>query len=292
MPRSMTGYGAARAASSRLAVDAEVRSVNARSFKVGFRTPPQIAPREPELEKLVREHVRRGTVTVFLRVDFLDPRDVLRIRPEVVEGFARSLEPLRRKGRVEGKLSPEAVAALPGALETGADSLRPADWSLVRATLANALRALDAMRVREARHLVRDLGGIARRMRRGLAQVRKRAPQVVREHQERLRERVDGLLAERGLQVDEATLAREVALLADRSDVTEEVTRLGAHLEEFERYLAGDGEVGRTLDFLAQEMLREVNTIGSKSADVAVARSVIALKSDVDRLKEQVANLE
>jgi uncharacterized protein (TIGR00255 family) len=288
----MTGYGAAHGASRRLAVDAEVRAVNARALKVGFRTPPQIAPREPELEKVVREHIRRGTVTVFLRVEFLQPTDVLRIRPEVVEGFARSLEPLRRKGRVEGKLSPEAVAALPGALEAGAEALRKADWNLVRGTLVRALRALDAMRGREARHLVKDLAGIARRMRRGLDRVRRRAPHVVREHHGRLKERVDGLLAEHGLQIDPATLAREVALLADRSDVTEEVTRLDAHLREFHAYLGGDGEVGRTLDFLAQEMLREVNTIGSKSADVAIARAVIELKSDVDRLKEQVANLE
>lgn len=289
----MTGYGAARAAGTRVAVEAQVRSVNARSLKTMVRSPQILAPREAELEGFVRRHVRRGSVTLFLRLDFLKPQDLLRIRPEVVEGFARALEPLRKKGLVEGKLTPDALAVVPGALEAGAeDPLRPADWKAIREAVEGALEDLGRMRQREAVHLVKGMRAITRRMKATLTRIRRRAPKVVREHEDRLRERIDALLADRGAAIDDATLAREVALFADRSDITEEIVRLAAHLEEFDQYLDQDAEIGRTLDFLSQELLRETNTIGSKSSDVEIARDVISLKSDIDRLKEQAANLE
>ncbi|MHC4341538.1 MAG: endoribonuclease YicC domain-containing protein [Planctomycetota bacterium] len=158
--------------------------------------------------------------------------------------------------------------------------------------VTGALAELDAMRTKEAAHLVQDLLAIVKRMRKTLGAIRKRAPQVVAEYHIRLKDRLNQLLAQTEMAIDDATLAREVAILADRADITEEITRLGAHLQQFEEYLASDGDVGRTLDFLTQEMLREGNTIGSKSNDVEIARAVIALKSDVDRLKEQSANLE
>jgi uncharacterized protein (TIGR00255 family) len=292
MPRSMTGYGAARSRNRRIAVEVEARSVNSRSLKVSFRTPAVLSAREADLEALVRKQVARGSVSLGVKVQFLRPEDVVRVHGEVVEGFAKAIEALRKKGLVEGPLTAEAVAALPGALESAAEApLKDDDWRTVKASVESALKALDAMRAREAGHLVRDLRAVGRRMRKNLAVVGKRAPEVVKEYARRLKERVDALLAN-GATLDETTLAREVAVYAERSDVAEEVTRLSAHLDEFERYLGTEGEIGRTLDFLAQEMLRETNTIGSKSQDVEIARAVISLKSDVDRLKEQVQNLE
>ncbi|MHC4550104.1 MAG: endoribonuclease YicC domain-containing protein [Planctomycetota bacterium] len=155
-----------------------------------------------------------------------------------------------------------------------------------------ALRKLDAMRRREAAHLVRDLKAIVRRTRKALRQIERRAPGVVREYRLKLKERIDNLLETTGAALDDATLAREVALFADRCDVTEEVTRLAAHLGEFEGYLGRDDAVGRPLEFVSQEMLREANTIGSKSSDLELAKHVIEVKSDIERLREQVANLE
>ncbi len=289
--RSMTGYGAGTAAGSRIAVAVEARSVNGRSLKITIRSPAILAPRESAIESLLRTRLRRGTLTVYVRIDLLRPQDTVRIRPGVVEGLARSLEPLRKQGLIDGALTPDGLAAIPGALEVGpADALRSADWRVVKSAVLNAVDELNGMREREALHLVRDLKSILVRMRKTLGAVRKRSPQVVNEHRNKLRERLDALLGD--VRMDEATLAREVAVLADRSDITEETTRLVAHLDEFGKYLGNGGEMGRTLDFLSQEILREVNTIGSKSGDVAITKSVIALKSDVDRLKEQVANLE
>lgn len=293
MPRSMTGYGAARAKSRRVAVEVEARSVNSRSLKVTLRTPGALSAREPDIEALVRRQVARGSVTLAVQIQFLRPEDVVRVRTEVVEGFARALGALRKKRLVEGPLTAEAVAALPGALESASEApLREEDWRAAKGAVEAALRALDTMRTREARHLVRDLLLAAGRMRKNLALVGRRAPHVVKEYAKRLKEKADALLATSGISLDDTTLAREVAVYAERSDVAEEVTRLSAHLDEFERYLASQGEIGRTLDFLSQEMLRETNTIGSKSQDVEIARAVITLKSDVDRIKEQVQNLE
>jgi uncharacterized protein (TIGR00255 family) len=217
----------------------------------------------------------------------------VRVRTDVVQGFARALAALRKKGLVEGPLTADALAALPGVLESATEEpLGDADWRAVKGAVEGALRALDRMRDREARHLVKELKALARRMRKNLAGVRKRAPLVVQDYARRLRDRADALLGQSGVSLDETTLAREVAIFAERSDVHEEATRLLAHLDEFERYLGSDGEIGRTLDFLSQEMLRETNTIGSKSQDVEIARAVIALKADTDRIKEQVQNLE
>jgi uncharacterized protein (TIGR00255 family) len=289
----MTGYGAARARTRRIAVDVEARSVNGRSLKVSLRTPPALTPRDADLESLVRTHVGRGAVTLSVRLQMLRPEDLVRVRTDVVQGFARALAALRKKGLVEGPLTAEALAALPGVLESATEEpLGEDDWRAVKGAVEAALRALDKMRDREAAHLVRELKAIAKRMRGNLALVRKRAPEVVKEYARRLRERVDSLLAQSGATLDGPTLAREVAVFAERADVHEEATRLAAHLEEFERYLGTGGEIGRTLDFLSQEMLRETNTIGSKSQDVEIARAVIALKADVDRIKEQVQNLE
>jgi uncharacterized protein (TIGR00255 family) len=289
----MTGYGAAQAAGTRLAVEVEVRSVNARNLKIAYRTPSLLSPREAELDKLVRTRVRRGTLTLYVRLQLLQAEDVVRIRREVIEGFEAAVRPLREAGMVEGKLTPDGIAALPGAIESGAGSaLRPTDWKIVKDAVCEALDALDVMRLREATHLVRDLRQNTKSMRKTLDALVQRLPAVLAEHHQRLRDRVDAILADREMQLDDATLAREMALIAERSDVAEEVTRLTAHIEEFERLLTQDTEVGRTLDFIAQEMLREANTMGSKSQDVELARSVIALKSAIDRLKEQAANLE
>lgn len=293
MPRSMTGFGAGSAAGGGVRVEVEARSVNARALKVSLRAPPGLSAHEADLESLVRRSTARGTVTLTVRIESTDPGKAIRVRPEVVEGAVRALAPLRKRGLVAGTLSMDAVPLLPGALESKSDEpLRPAEWRAVKRAAERALAALHMMRAREAAHLVREFRRVLARMRRSLDVVRRRAPAVAAEQRDKLRARVDALLRDAGVKLDDASLAREVALLADRSDVSEELARLAAHVREFGGYLSRDGAIGRTLEFLAQEMLREANTIGSKSADVAVTRAVIALKSDIDRLKEQVANLE
>ena len=151
MPRSMTGYGAARTRSRTVSVDVEARSVNSRSLKVTLRTPGVLSPREPDIEALIRAQVARGSVSLSVKLKFLKPEDVVRVHAEVVEGFARAVEQLKKKGLVEGPLTAAALTAIPGALEAGAqEPLAPADWKVVRKAVEEALDALDRMRRREA----------------------------------------------------------------------------------------------------------------------------------------------
>ena len=293
MPRSMTGYGAASNGGGSASVEAEARSVNGRNLKVSLRVPHLLAPHEADLEALVRRAAGRGTVGLTVRFERTRPGQAVQLRPGVVEDVARALEPLRKRGLIEGVLSADAVAHLPGALEPVRQKpLRPAEWRAVKATVQEALDAMNGMRAREGRHLVQELQRILARVRKNIAQVERRTPQVVRELHKRLRARVAALLEATSARLDDAALAREVALLADKADVAEEIARLNAHLDEFERYLRQKGAVGRTLDFLTQELLREANTIGSKNVDIPMGKAVVALKSDIERLKEQVQNLE
>ncbi len=284
MLASMTGFGAARLEAEGSAVTVEAKSVNGRFLKTSLRLPSVLGNYEHELEKLVRELVRRGTV--HLTVDLKRSRSeaLVVIDEAVVRAYQ---EAFRRLGIDEGPL-----ATLPGVLAPRRDELTEAEWQLVLAASRQALLAMVAMRRREGEALAQVLEGVVARLADLAAKVRARAPAVVREYHDKLRARVAGLLAEGDLTVNEDLLAREVALFADRADVTEEVDRLRSHLAQVRELVLQEGEVGRSLDFLAQEMLREANTIGSKSADADLARLVIQMKAEIERFKEQVANVE
>jgi uncharacterized protein (TIGR00255 family) len=284
--RSMTGFGSGRVERDGVAVEVEVRSVNARFLKVTLKAPPALTARDADVEALVREVIRRGTVTMTLRLSRGAAEGPVQINEEAVRAYQAVF---RRLGLPE-----QAIPTLPGVI-SGRDEqgLGEDDWPLVRDAVRGALTSLVHMREREGEALAKVLSENLARLAAARDAVEARAPIAVREQQAKLRERVDLLLAESKTKLDDATLAREVAVLADRSDITEELDRFAAHLVQARELLAKGGDsVGRTLDFLAQEMLREVNTMGSKSNDAGITRHVIELKSDVERFKEQVANVE
>lgn len=286
MIKSMTGYGSARADTATRTIGVEVRSVNARFLKVTVKAPPVLAAREHDLEALVRERVRRGTVTLGVQFKRTGVESLVSVNEEVARAYQTLF---RRLGLAE-----DSIPLLPGVVAgNGGDQLAEEDWQAVRAVAVSAIDAMVAMREREGRALHAMLHDHRGRIAALRAQVIERVPTIVAEYRARLKERVDLLLRDVGTTLDAVTLAREVAVLADRSDATEELDRLAAHLEQLHELLDKDDDmVGRTLDFLAQEILREVNTLGSKSADANVARLVIDLKTEVERLKEQVANVE
>ncbi len=284
MLSSMTGFGAARREGEDLSVRCEVRSVNGRFLKTSMRLPSILGARETEVESLVRKAIRRGSVTLSLELRQGRPDAVVSVNEDVVRAYQAVF---RRLG-----ISEEPLATRPGVLGQPKEELGDPEWRLVEATVTQALAELTAMRRREGEALGKSLEGILERLQAVIAAVRSRAPAVVLEHKHRLEERLQKLLAGSAVPLDAQLVAREVALFADRCDITEELDRLASHLQQFRGLLAGPDEAGRTLDFLAQELLREVNTIGSKSQDAQLAQAVIQMKSEVERLKEQVANLE
>lgn len=293
MATSMTGCGEGVASADGSSCRVELRSVNNRAFKFSLRAREGLVGLEPRAEVVVRRRVRRGTIHMGL--DLVGPAAVAPRRIDRVQ-LAAYLDELDSfcAGRVLAvPRSVDALLGLPGVTcEAAADSSAlDAAWPLVAEALEQAIDSLDRMRRAEGQTLADDMRSTCGEVTALVAEIRARVPLAVARHRERLQERVTAVLAERGLKLTEADFAREVALVADRSDIAEELVRLESHLAQFERLLAEES-AGRQLDFLAQELAREANTVASKSADVEIAHAVVELKTRVERLREQVQNLE
>ncbi len=294
MIRSMTGFGAATAEQDGARCTVEIRSVNNRFFKSTMRLPAELDSLEPELESLIMRRLTRGSITATVRWSEVSSRAVARINTAAVDAYVAQLRGSLPSGIVT-ELRLSDLLGLPGVVsddraERLAADARPAVLRLA----AEACDALMAMREREGDALRVILCEFGDQIDARLAAVRERAPQVVSHYQERLRQRVNSLLKDLGATVTEADLIKEVAIYAERSDVAEEIARLGGHLEQYRSIIepANPQPAGRTLDFLAQEMLREANTIASKSADVEISRRIVEIKTAIDRIKEQAQNAE
>lgn len=293
MPTSMTGCGDAVASDGGNTCRIEVRVVNNRFFKLALRTREGYAALEATIEAEVRKRIRRGAVQVTLDLD--GPQALARRRLDCAQlaAYLDDLEHFCSQRDLPVPRDVGGLLSLPGILVEdwpGQESLQTL-WPLVSRVLAAALDKVDAMRRREGETLARDLEACCAEIR-GLANgIAGRSAALLDEHRLRLRDRITRAVAGLGVTIADGDLAREIALLADRSDIAEELVRLDSHLSQFVRLLA-DESPGRQLDFLSQELAREANTIGSKSADVAVAHAVVEIKTRVERLREQVQNLE
>lgn len=290
--RSMTGYGAARSEEHGLSVEVELRSVNHRFLQLKSRLPADYAALEPEVERIVRTRLARGAVALRLDAARLGGR-AARLDEETVHQYARRLAQLAAALGLEERPGLALLAGLPGVFQESAGPAPGEVWPVARRALLEALDALDAMRLAEGAALARDLARRLAALKRLLGAIRKRAPRSLAQAQARLQERVENLLGSAGREAPAGgDLARELALLADRTDISEELARLASHLEQWAAVAKAGGEVGKRLDFLLQEVGREVNTIGSKAQDVEIAHTVVAMKTELEKAREQVQNLE
>jgi uncharacterized protein (TIGR00255 family) len=293
MLKSMTGFGRGEWKARSYHYTVEVRSVNHRYLEVRARLPRRLAVLEPLVQREVERHCARGRVDVGVteREVVARPR-ALRVDHALAAEYLRALRGLQGELGLPGEVSVELLGGLPDvlAVEEPAEEDAGAAWEELRAALEVALGALQAMRASEGQALVRELGTRLAEAEEAVARARRRAPEVVAAHRERLTQRIAALLD--GRPVDSGRLEQEVALLADRSDVTEECARLESHLDQFRAILDGPGPHGRRLDFLCQEIHREANTLGAKANDAALAQVVVALKTEVEKLREQVQNVE
>lgn len=290
---SMTGYGWAQRAREGVSYAVEVRSVNNRYLKLSIKLPEHLQFAESQVDKLLRSRIQRGTVSYVLRVRS-DGAGVSRIiNLAALQGYVDQLSKVTA-GNAEPTIDLATLAMLPGVSEPPdlAEDARAREAETLADVTGAALDALVAMRREEGGAVRKDLDLCVAQVRAELEAVQHRAPQVIDEYHERLRARVANLLQTAELELDRDMLAREVAVFADRCDISEELHRLGSHLDQFVELCDRGEQVGRTLDFLTQEMLREANTVGSKANDAAIARSVVQIKGLIDRLKEQVQNVE
>lgn len=292
MIRSMTGFGAASAGDGAFSVRTEIRSVNHRHLQIKTRLPSELAHLESDVEGQVRKVLERGSVTVSVFAERARGSELAQVDANVAAGYAKQLGELAKSLGIDQRLDLATLVGLPGVVRTpderdGAER----EARLVEKSLKPALEALVRMRETEGKSLHADLAKHAQGIKKVVARIEKRMPRVVVEHHKALQKRVDELLGGRDL-IKKADLARELALLAERMDVSEELARLASHLGQLDALLERDKPVGRELDFLVQEFLREANTIGAKCGDAEVAHSVVELKTLIERLREQVQNVE
>lgn len=292
--RSMTGYGQGAAEDEQWQVQVELRSLNNRFADVRVKLPGELIDLEAELRRLVLRHVRRGRVD--LSVTVARPRTAapdFEINEPLVQELTRAAERLA-VGGLAGALDVNSVLSLPGVVQQkppASEADRPLR-ALVLEAARRAVQALDAERTREGEHLAADLRLRVARMREIAGELGRRAGEVPALARRKLLERIGNLTE--GTELDEGRLEQEAALLADRGDVTEELVRLDGHLEQLAELLGRpDGDpVGKRLEFLLQEVHRENNTVGSKSADLELSRWTIEMKAELEKVREQIQNLE
>jgi uncharacterized protein (TIGR00255 family) len=289
----MTGCGTGTAAAGASGCRVELRVVNNRFFKFTFHAPAGGTGLESRAEAAVRRRVRRGTVQMHLDLSGPVAPAGRRLDAAQLGAYLDDLERFCARHDLPAPRSVDGLLGLPGLILDAAPADDAADqaWPLVSRALDEALGNLDAMRAAEAGALARELRGMLAEVRRIATVIAARVPTMLEDHRRRLVERVSRLLADQGVSVTAADLTREVAVLADRTDVAEELARLESHVAQFDRLLDTEA-AGRALDFLAQELAREANTIGSKALDAETAHAVVELKTWIERAREQVQNIE
>lgn len=289
--RSMTGFGAASREAEGLSVRAEARSVNHRGLSISLRAPGWIDAQSGAIEAAVKRHCARGTVTLALTIARTRAAAPSRLARAVVLDYADQASALAEELGVAAPTLGDLIR-LPGALEDAPQAEpTPSELALVVGAADAALADMVAMREREGAALDAELRTLIAQLEAAAARIEERSPVSVAAQQTKLKERLAQLLAP-GQGVPDDLLAREIAVLADRTDVAEEVARLRSHAAQGREALDQGGPVGRRLDFLAQELGREANTIGSKCQDAEMTRVVVEMKVALERLKEQAANLE
>lgn len=290
----MTGFGDARFQGEGLAAAVEVRAVNNRYLKITTKCPEVYAGFEGEIERLVRESITRGTVNVAIRVDRLHRAEDFALNKTALHSYWSQLQAAARELHTPPPGDLGQLLALPGVVadETDRTVDLQSDWELIRKLLGQALKKLQDFRTDEGRSMERELVANVAVIGERLKEVAALAPQVVSEYRQKLLERVRQALKDSGVPVAEPDLIREVSIYSDRSDINEEITRLRSHLEQFDVFIREPASAGRKLDFLSQEMFREVNTIGSKANNVGIAHSVVEMKAAVEKMREILQNVE
>ena len=296
MLQSMTGYGEARLEAENISFLLEVRSLNNRFLKTVVKLPDALSFLEPGINSIIRAKLARGSVTCAVHMRYTGPEGAFEINEAAVQGCLAELEKLGegQVGKVELTADMATLLQLPGMCEARryGDEENERFKQIVKELTREALERLRAMRTEEGKGIRADLELQCEAIRENLRALSGMTDEVVQNYHTRLRERTDMLLAQAKLKLDEDLLAREVALFAERCDINEEISRLESHLSQFLEMSRSGEQVGRRLDFLTQELLREANTIGSKANDARISQHVVEIKVAIDRLKEQVQNVE
>jgi uncharacterized protein (TIGR00255 family) len=292
--KSMTGYGRGDCSQDGFKIAVELSSVNRKQTEISVNLPHEMEVLEAQIRDRINRHVARGRVTVRVSLHAGVSKSAARMHLNVplAKAYARELTRLAKQLRLPGPVTLDQVARAPGVVQTDEELAVDEDfWPAVEKALKKALSQMVKMREREGAHLAQDLAIRIAVMRQAAVRVQKQAPTVAERYRRQLIERIKSADLEAPGAEDERLL-KEVVYFADRSDITEELTRLQSHFQQFEDCQKSKEPVGRTLDFLAQEMNREINTIGSKANDSLISHEVVTLKAELERFREQAQNVE
>ncbi|MBI2619330.1 MAG: YicC family protein [Ignavibacteriales bacterium] len=290
---SMTGYGRAELSRSGISCSVEVRSVNSRFLEVVSRLPRSLSHRESDVKEVVRSRVSRGKISLSVTLEKEPNGDIpLSVNAAAARSYYKLLNQLRKAVRIREQVKLEHLLKFSEVLEaTDAEESDEAEWEAVRTAIGKALDDLNAMRGKEGGELALDLEQRVRWMGEAVDKIDELSRQRIPEERKRLQERVAELLADKSV-VDQNRLELEVILLAERLDVTEECVRFRSHTKFFLEAMKGEESAGRKLNFLVQEINREANTIGSKSNDAEIAHLVVRMKEELEKVREQLQNIE
>lgn len=290
----MTGYGDAEGQLDGVTYIVEIKSVNNRYFKPRIKLPESVAFLEEDIYKLLSNNISRGAVDYVLRLRNISADMLYDINMPALETYLTKLKEATDGAGMAGALDASSLLSLPGILEPrkpDEDKIKQVT-EIVMSLSDKAIEQLKNMRQTEGAELQAELVRHCKVIEEKLGIIEGRKDMVLSEYHDKLGQRIDRLLADGKLKLDKEILAREVAVFAERCDICEELARLTSHIKQFEDSCESDRQAGRKLDFIAQEMLREANTIASKSADVEIAHHVVDIKCSIDRLKEQIQNVE
>jgi len=293
MIKSMTAFARAERTAEGRIFTVEIRSLNSRYREIIVRMHPQFLPLEDQIKKLVAAKVSRGRVEVMIKV-----KNGSQAVPDVdvnlplAKEYYRALCELNETLQIEEKVGLQTLLGMEGII-TAAESEEDLEktWSILSSCIHKALEGVNAMRVSEGAAIYQDFQKRLRSVQEGLSRIKELAPSVLSYYHSRLKERI-AALTHGTVEIDPNRLAQEAAFLADKSDITEEIVRAESHLKQFVNMIESEAPAGRTLDFLLQELNRELNTIGSKGGDVQLSQIVVGIKGELEKLREQVQNIE
>ncbi len=291
--KSMTGFGRGTVSDENFAVSVEIKTVNNRFLDLNLRLASELQSLEGNLKRLIQTRLSRGRVDVFINSEQMNDV-VYELNRPLIAGYLSALKQLREEFGLVGEPDLNVIARLPNSLQTKADDLSEDFAGGIEDAVKLALDELEKMREGEGESLKNDLYHLLSEIETHLPKIEAESETVAEEYLQRLTKRIDNLLSKSDsqIEIDQARLAQEVAYLADKSDIAEEITRLKSHIEQFRGIMNDEKEVGKRLDFLTQELNREANTISSKTNNLIVKESALQIKSAIEKIREQVQNVE
>ena len=289
----MTGFGRSEKQNGIFTCKTEIRSVNNRFIEINTRLPKYLVALELPIKKLIKSKCARGSFDLFLNLEKSDDTGAdLEIKPNLglAKQYFNAFKQIKDELGLTDNMPIEALVGMKDIIKTEPLSLDESQESMILETVTDAVSALIEMRQEEGAHLQKDLDDRLQGIHKLTQTIQERQPVVLEEYRNRLKEKLKTLTE--GMELDESRLAQETALLADKSDISEEITRLGSHLEQFNDLLKSAEPIGRKMEFITQEINRETNTIGSKSVDFQISQNVIEIKSLLEKIREQLQNIE